>query len=285
MAVAEERRPLLTSAASEVPEDAPFVSGRTRIFGIVGDPIEQVRSPEMFSAEFARRGLEALMIPVHVLPGDFEACIAQLKRVQNLDGLVFTIPYKQAAVALADRLGDQARAVGAINALARRPDGQWTGDIFDGLGCVEAFRRRAYAIRDRRVMLIGAGGAGSAIGVAFAHECPRSFRLFDPDRARAAALAAKIRGISQAIEVTTGGPVTHDIDLLLNASPVGMLSDPRVPVDISEIDAEVIVFDAIVNPEPTRLLAMAEARGCRTVYGREMMRGQVSKMADFFSGG
>jgi shikimate dehydrogenase len=265
-------------------EEASFVSGRTRIFGIVGDPIEQVRSPEMFSAEFVRRGLEALMIPIHVLPGDFDACLAQLKRVQNLDGLVFTIPYKQAALTLADTLGPQARTVRAINALARQPDGKWVGDIFDGLGCVEAFRRRGYPLLDQRLMLIGAGGAGSAIGVAVAPEGPRSIRLFDTDQARAASLATKIRSVNPAIDVTVGEPLTTNIDILLNASPVGMLSDPRMPVDISAISPDVIVFDAIVKPEPTKLLALARERGCRTVFGREMMRGQISRMADFFSG-
>ena len=265
-------------------EEATFVSGRTRVYGIVGDPIEQVRSPEMFSAEFMRRGMEALMIPVHVLPGDFDACLAQLKRVRNLDGLVFTIPYKQAALALADTLGDQARLVGAINALARQPDDRWDGDIFDGLGCVEAFRRRGYAIRDQRLMLLGAGGAGAAIGVAMAHEHPRSIRVFDPERARAADLAARIRSVDPAIEVTTGDAVIAGIDVLLNASPVGMLDDPRVPVDVSAIEPTVIVFDAVVKPEPTKLLALAQSRGCRAVFGREMMRGQISRMVDFFVG-
>ena len=263
-------------------EEASFVSGRTRIYGIVGDPIEQVRSPEMFSAEFMRRRMPALMIPMHVLPGDFEACVAQLKRVRNIDGLVFTIPYKRAALALADSLGEQARTVGAINALARRADDRWVGDIFDGLGCVEAFRRRGYAIRDQRLMLIGAGGAGSAIGVAMAHERPRSIRLFDVDEARAVELATKIRSVDPAIDVTTAEPTITGIDILLNASPVGMLDDPRMPVEIADIDSVVIVFDAIVKPEPTRLLALAQARGCRAVFGREMMQGQIAAMIDFF---
>ena len=263
-------------------EEASFVSGRTRIYGIVGDPVEQVRSPEMFSAEFMRRRMPALMIPMHVLPGDFEACVAQLKRVRNVDGLVFTIPYKRAALASADILGEQARTVGAINALARRADDRWVGDIFDGLGCVEAFRRRGYAIRDQRLMLIGAGGAGSAIGVAMAHEHPRSMRLFDVDEARAVELATKIRSVDPAIDVTTAEPTITGIDILLNASPVGMLDDPRMPVEIADIDSEAIVFDAIVKPEPTRLLALAQVRGCRTVFGREMMQGQIGAMIDFF---
>ena len=265
-------------------EESSFVSGRTRIFGIVGDPIERVRSPEMFSAEFVRRGLEALMIPIHVLPADFAACIAQLKRVQNLDGLVFTVPYKQAAIGLADTLGPQARTVGAINALVRQPDGVWMGDMFDGLGCVAAFQWRCYPLLGQRLTLIGAGSAGSAIGVALAHENPRSIRLHDRDQARADDLAAKIRSINPAIEVTTGEPLIRDIDILLNASPVGMLSDPRMPVDISAISPDIIVFDAIVKPERTHLLALAQERGCRTITGREMIRGQMFRLADFFSG-
>jgi len=271
-----------TNAAG--PDEVDFISGRTRIYGIVGDPIEQVRSPEMISAEFASRGLDALMIPIHVLPADFDGCLAQLMRVQNLDGLVFTIPYKRAAVTLADELGAHARATGAINALARRSQGRWAGDIFDGMGCVEAFRRRGYAMAGRRLMLIGAGGAGAAIGVAIAHEHPRSMRLYDIDPKRAADLAASIRGVDSSIDVSVGAPVTTDIDILLNASPVGMLTDPRMPVDVSSIAPEVIVFDAIVKPEPTKLLALAHDRGCRTVFGREMMRGQISKIVDFFSG-
>ena len=265
------------------PDEVDFVSGRTRIYGIVGDPIAQVRSPEMVSAEFASRGLDALMIPIHVLPADFDRCLAQLKRVQNLDGLVFTIPYKRVAIELADELGAHARTIGAINALARRSQGRWVGDIFDGIGCVEAFHRRGYAIAGQRVMLIGAGGAGAAIGVAIAHEHPRSMRLYDVDPKRAADLATSIRGVDSSIDVSVGEPVATGIDMLLNASPVGMLADPRTPVEVSSIAPEVIVFDAIVKPEPTKLLALAQARGCRTVLGREMMRGQISKIVDFFS--
>jgi shikimate dehydrogenase len=88
-------------------------------------------------------------------------------RVQNLGGLVFTIPYKARACALADELLPQARIVGAINALGRGRDGRWRAEIFDGLGCVEAFRRRGIALRGRRVMLLGAGlveAAGDHVG-------------------------------------------------------------------------------------------------------------------------
>src|SRR3984885_8536250 len=96
-------------------DEVDYVSGEPRVFGIVGHPIAQVRSPEMVTAELVRRGRNAILIPIDVLPEDFDACLAQLMRVANLDGLIFTIPFKQAACRLASALGEQARSGGAIN--------------------------------------------------------------------------------------------------------------------------------------------------------------------------
>ena len=267
----------------EIPSDqVDYVSGRTRVFGIVGHPIEQVRSPEMFTAEFRRRSLDAILIPLHVLPDDFDALLPQLLRLRNLDGLIFTIPYKARACALADRLGEEARIVGALNALGHRADGGWHGDMFDGIGCVEAFRRRGIALAGRRALLLGAGGAGSAIGVAIASEAPRSLLVYDVDASRAAALAARISDAFPALEVSAGSPRLDGIDILLNATPAGMLDDGRLPIAIAQLPGAMIVFDAIVKPETTPLLALAERCGCTTVRGRDMMRGQISRIVDFF---
>jgi shikimate dehydrogenase len=269
----------------DLPDEVDYVSGRTRLFGIVGHPIEQVRSPEMITAELRLRQREAILVPLHVLPEDFDACLPQLMRLQNLDGLVFTIPFKVRACALADVLGDQAHAVGAINAMTRTAAGRWHADIFDGVGCVEAFRRRGIGFGGRRVMLLGAGGAGSAIGVAIAFERPAALRVFDVDPARAETLAARVAQASPGIAVSAGAPTTDGIDILLNASPVGMLGDARLPLAVTTLPGELIVFDAIVKPETTPLLALARQCGCTTVAGREMMRGQISRMVDFFLAG
>ena len=263
-------------------DEVDYVSGRTRVFGIVGHPIEQVRSPEMFTAEFRRRGCDAILVPMHVLPDDFDSVLPQLLKVRNLGGLVFTIPYKARACALAEVLGAQAQVVGAINALVKGADGRWQAEIFDGLGCVEAFRRRAIPFAARRVMLLGAGGAGSAIAVAVAHERPAALRIFDVDGARATALAATVARAHPGVAVTAGTATTTDIDILLNASPVGMLGDGQLPFQVDTLPRELVVFDAIVKPERTPLLALAESCGCTTVQGREMMRGQISRMVDYF---
>ncbi len=269
----------------EIQDQVDYVSGKTRVFGIVGHPIEQVRSPEMFTAEFRRRGQDAILVPLHVLPEDFDAALPSLLRVQNLGGLVFTIPYKVRACAFAETMGEQGRVVGAINALARGGNGRWRADIFDGLGCVEAFRRRDIPFAAKRVMLLGAGGAGSAIAVAIGYERPASLRIFDVDAERAAALGNKVAYANPGLDVQTGARTTEDVDILLNASPVGMLGDARLPIEIATLAREMVVFDAIVKPERTPLLTLAEKCGCTTVYGREMMRGQISRMVDFFLSG
>jgi shikimate dehydrogenase len=261
-------------------DEVDYVSGRTRVFGIVGHPIEQVRSPEMFTAEFRRRGQDAILVPLHVLPDDFDAVLPQLLRLQNLDGLVLTVPYKARALAWAGDLGPQARAVGAINALARH-DRHWHADIFDGLGCVEAFRRRGLEFAGKRVMLLGAGGAGSAIAVAVGYERPATLRIFDVQIDRARALADKVARLGPG-QVEAGAPMLDGFDVLLNASPVGMLDDARLPLDVVALPPALVVFDAIVKPELTPLLVLAKACGCTTVFGREMMRGQIARMVDFF---
>jgi shikimate dehydrogenase len=131
-------------------------------------------------------------------------------------------------------------------------------------------------------MLLGLGGAGSAIAVAVAGERPLAMRLFDLDAACAERVAASVRAISPGTAVTVGAPALDGIDVLINATPVGMLDDPRLPIDVARLPASLVVFDAIVKPERTPLLALAEAGGCRVLRGREMMRGQISRIVDFF---
>lgn len=271
-----------TSATDQV----SFINGRTRLFGIVGDPIEQVRSPEMITWELQTRGCNALLIPLHVREADFDAVLPHLQQLANLDGLVFTIPFKARALTLADRLGPQAQQVQAVNALKRSHDGRWMGEMFDGAGCVEAFRRRGLSFGGQRVLLIGLGGAGSAIAAAVAAEQPALLRLHDLDAHRCERVAEIVRRVSPATQVEIGAAAdVEGLDILMNASPVGMLQDARRPIDAERLPPELIVFDAIVKPEITPLLDLAQRSGCRTVQGREMMRGQIARMVDFFIDG
>lgn len=263
-------------------DQVDFVNGKTRVYGIVGDPIEQVRSPEMVTWEMQRRQHNAVLVPIHIARDEFDSVMPDLMRIQNLDGLIFTIPFKAKAIALAKNLGPQATQIGAINVLKKHTDGQWRGEIFDGIGCVEAFKRRGIAIQDKRLQLIGLGGAGSAICVALAYEKPSLMRLFDINPKTTERMVNLVKSISPQTTVELGTPHSEGVDILLNASPVGMLSDTRLPLEVLKFNKELVVFDAIVMPENTPLLTLAQNCGCEVVRGREMMLGQISKIVDYF---
>ena len=259
-----------------------FVNGKTRVYGIVGDPIEQVRSPEMVTWEMQKRHHNAVLIPIHIARDEFDSVMPNIMRMQNLDGLIFTIPFKAQAIALAKTLGPQASQIGAINALKKHSNGAWSGEIFDGIGCVEAFKQRGITLQDKRLQLIGLGGAGSAICVALAYEKPKLLRLFDINPQTTERMVKMVNTISPQTVVEVGLPLAEGIDILLNASPVGMLNDARLPLAVQQFKKELIVFDAIVMPENTPLLSLAQDCGCQVVRGREMMLGQISKIVDYF---
>jgi len=259
-----------------------FVNGKTRVYGIVGDPIEQVRSPEMVTWEMQKRHHNAVLVPMHIARDEFDTVMPHIMRMQNLDGLIFTIPFKAKAIALAKTLDPQAAQIGAINALKKHSNGDWSGEIFDGVGCVEAFIRRGIPIQDKRLQLIGLGGAGSSICVALAHQKPSLMRLYDINSQTTARMVSMVTAISPHTLVEVGAPHADGIDILLNASPVGMLSDSRLPLAVKTFKKDLIVFDAIVMPENTPLLTLAVNCGCEVVRGREMMLGQISKIVDYF---
>jgi shikimate dehydrogenase len=92
-----------------------------------------------------------------------------------------------------------------------------------------------------------------------------------------------VRAVSPDTTVEIAAPAVEDVDVLLNATPIGMLDDVRLPLDVARLSQRLVVFDAIVKPERTPLIQLAEANGCTTVYGREMMRGQIERMVQFFT--
>lgn len=273
---------LLETYANIPMNQVDFVNGKTRVYAIVGDPIEQVRSPEMVTWEMQKRDHNAVLIPMHIARDEFDTVMPHIMRMRNLDGLIFTIPFKAQAIALAKTLGPQASQIGAINALKKHSNGAWSGEIFDGIGCVEAFKQRGITLQDKRLQLIGLGGAGSAICVALAYEKPKLLRLFDINAQTTERMAKMVNTISPQTVVEVGLPLAEGIDILLNASPVGMLSDARLPLAVEQFKKELIVFDAIVMPENTPLLSLAQDCGCQVVRGREMMLGQISKIVDYF---
>lgn len=259
-----------------------MISGTTRLYVILGDPIAKVRSPEAFNGAFERHGIDAIMVPVECASADLAATVAGLKRIRNLDGLVFTMPHKAGGLALVDEATESARRVGAINAARRDPAGRWRGDMFDGQGFVRGLVRQRREPQGRRAALLGAGGAGRAIAFALAGAGVAAISVHDLDPEKAVALAADLQRGHPALGARAGPPRAGEFDLLVNATPTGMKPDDPLPWPVDGLGAEAIVGDVTTKPEVTPFLAAARDRGCAIVSGRDMVEGQLGLLFRFF---
>jgi len=186
-----------------------------------------------------------------------------LMGIANLDGLVATVPYKAQAVRFADRLGPTASRIGALNAAPTRAGWNVTGDMFDGAGFVRGAERKGEVLQGRTVALFGAGGAGSAIGC----ELPRQVRIAVDHRsaegARSGARLNASRCISD-VSCRRCRTVPSGVDMIVNASTIGMRDGDGLPGDIGPLAADTFVGDVVVSQEPTPLVRHAIRHGAVT---------------------
>lgn len=258
------------------------ISGRTRLLAILGDPIEAVKSPQSWNPRLAALGHDAVLVPVHVRAADFDDVLGSLMRLGNLDGLVFTMPFKERAIARLASISRRASLVGAVNAARREPSGDWIGDMFDGVGLVGAVRGLGVDPRGLSVGLVGAGGAGSAIAFALAEAGARAISIMDVDAARAARLADRVSQEGCPAGARSFG--AGDVEILINATPVGMADGDGAPLDLSGLTAATTIVDIVTRPG-TALLRAAEANGCRATGGSAMVAAQTEAILGFFGFG
>ncbi len=257
-----------------------IVDGATRLLGIVGDPVAQVRSPPLWSALFRYNRINAICVPFHVHPPDFAQFVDGLRTAGNVLGLYVTIPHKLAAARHADRLTPRARKVGTANLLRPLPDGGWEGDMLDGFGFVAALRAAGQRIEGRHALVVGAGGVGSAIAFALAEAGAARVAIADIDAERAAALSLRVLRLA-GVRSCVSPARAEGFDLIVNASPMGMRAEDPLPVDLSGLTADALVGDVVISRDLTPLLKAARARGCHVQEGSEMTDQQGAAMAAF----
>jgi len=261
---------------------SPALDGRTRLFAIVGDPVAQVGSPALFNGAFRRMGRNAVLVPLHVPPAGLGAVVGAFRATRNFDGLVVTVPHKIAALDCVDEIGPFARRSTAVNAIRKLAHGRLLGENFDGQGFVRGLARHGDCIAARRVLLIGAGGAGRAVAHAIAARHPAAIGIRDTDRARARTLIDDLAAHLPPGTAFEAPPDARGFELIVNCSPAGMRAQDRLPIELSDLSPRAVVADVVLEPDTTALLAAAEARGCAVSRGRDMLRGQVDLLLDFF---
>ncbi|MEU3349629.1 shikimate dehydrogenase [Streptomyces sp. NPDC006700] len=259
------------------------LSGATRLYTVLGDPVAQVRAPGLINPLLADLGVDAVVVPVHAPAEHLADVVRGLQRIGNVDGLLITVPHKAAVCGLADELGPAAALSGTANAMRREPDGRWLAENFDGLGFVRGLEAAGHTVRDARVALVGAGGAGSAIAVALLMAGAGRVAVRDTDGARLAALLSRLhpRWPERVCAATAGD--LGSADIAVNATPLGMRPEDPLPFDPAAVRADAVVVDIVMKPHETALLRTAAAAGRRVHLGIHMLEQQVPCYREFFS--
>ena len=254
-------------------ENAWWPGGSTRLVGIVGHPVAQVKAPRVLTQYLRDAGVDAVVLPFDVSPADLEAFLAGLAPSPSVAGLVVTIPHKAPSLALADAATDRARSVGAANVLQRRPDGTWFADMCDGAGFLRGLQDGGFDPGGRRALVVGAGGVGSAIAVALSDAGAELF-IYDTDHLRAIELANRVPRARAIRNPDPGG-----CDLAVNATPMGMRDDDPLPFDPFELRPGATVAEVIMQPTDTRLMKIAATRGLHVFPGRLVLDNQLPMLA------
>ena len=261
---------------------------------VIGDPIAQSKSPDIHGFWLDKLGIEGRYGRSHVLAGDLAAYIAQRREDPDWRGCNVTMPHKQAVMALVDRVDPLARRIGAVNTVAREADGTLTGYNTDAPGFLEPLRsllQQTHLFRMARVL--GTGGAARAIVAALA-DAGFVIVLAGRDPAKARAMLDEIapEGEHHAIGLDHFSDPTdfafddreHLLDLVVNASPLGMTGQPPLAFDFSHAPPGSVVYDIVTSPLDTEFLQTARAFGFPTIDGLAMLIGQADAAFTRFFG-
>lgn len=272
---------------------SPSPAGARRSFlaGLVGQGVKPSLTPEMHEREAVRHGLRYVYKTIDLDRPVDQPWLAELLGAAirlGFDGLNVTHPVKQAMVPLVDEVTDAVAAIGALNTILVR-DGRTIGHNTDVTGFERAFLEGLPAAATDKVVLLGAGGAGTAVAHALSRVGARAIVVVDPDAERRERLVRSVAGLPQppyldSIPPADLAPALADADGLVNATPVGMAAHPGCPLDAELLRADLWVVDIVYRPLVTQLLAAARQRGCQTLSGAGMAVHQAADAFELITG-
>jgi shikimate dehydrogenase len=254
------------------------------LLGLIGSGIQRSLSPALHEEEGRHHDLRIHYQLIDVSGTDGETRLDGLvsaARLMGFAGFNVTYPYKQAVLPMLDELAEEAREMGAVNTVVRQGD-RLLGHNTDGSGWAWGFRRALPDAKLGRVVLLGAGGAGSAIAHAAVGLGVQELLIFDRDADRAAELADALGGNAQATKNLE--KAMAQADGLIQATPVGMEKSPGMPLDAKLLRPELWVSEAVYVPLETELLKAARRLGCATMDGGHMNVGQACRAFELFTG-
>jgi len=213
------------------------ITGTTRVFFIIGDPVAQVRAPEVYNQLFQQHGIDAVLVPLKLPAAALEGLLSHGLRAENIGGLWATIPHKAALAKRLDPTDPVARLAGAVNAVRRHADGHLEGALFDGIGFVKGLDHFGIDVKGRKVLVVGAGGGGHAVAAAIAQRQPAVLAVFNRTPGRAAALVDRLAPLVGDAARPAASADPGGFDLIVNCTSQGLKPDDPLPFDPARVDA------------------------------------------------
>jgi shikimate dehydrogenase len=252
-----------------------MITGKTSVFGIIGDPVEHTLSPGMHNAAFEKLGLDHIYVPFHVKAEELEDAINGSYAL-GIKGLNVTIPHKTEVIKYLDYLDIAAGLIGAVNTIEFGENGA-VGHNTDGIGAVRAIEE-VNSVKNKKVMILGAGGAARAISFQILLSGADSLVISNRTIEKASDLRNDlVEKLEPDVKVTDLGDELEkelkDTDILVNTTPIGMYPNisqkPLVTADM--MHEGLIVNDIVYNPLKTGLIVEAEKAGAETISGVKML--------------
>jgi shikimate dehydrogenase len=264
------------------------ISGKTKVCGVIGDPIEHTLSPLMHNAAFEALKLDFVFSAFKVKPDEVGNAVAGM-RALNIQGLNVTMPHKNAVIKYLDDLDQTAKSLSAVNTIQNK-NGKLLGFNTDGIGALAALRENDVEPKGKKIVLFGAGGAAKAIAFALGKEAGELSilnRTMKPavELANRLKLTFNMKVFVYALSPFTVKATLAEADLLINASSVGMNPNAdQTLVPSKLLKPELAVMDIVYNPLETKLAKDAKAAGAKVVSGVEMLIYQGAASFEIWTG-
>lgn len=258
------------------------ITGKTSFIAHIGWPTHSFKAPMIYNPYFERAGVDCVVVPMGCRPEHFATFAKALFTLENVAGALITMPHKVAVVELLDEVSPAVKIAGSCNAVKRDAAGRLVGDMFDGEGFVRGLVRKGVKLAGAKVLVVGAGGVGSAIAASLAAAGVGTMGLFDARAESAQALGGRLRTHYPQLEVRTGSNDPAGWDVVVNATPLGMNPGDPLPIDMNRLAPSTFVGEVVMKQEMTAFLAAAQARGCRFQVGTDMLFEQIPAYLEFF---
>lgn len=273
-----------------------MITGKTKLLALIGSPVSHSGSPAMYNYSFERLGIDYAYVAFDVKEGDVKQALDAM-RLFDMPGGNVTMPDKIAASKYVDELTDSARLVGAVNTIINN-NGTLVGHMTDGIGFNDNLRDHGVSIENKKVTIIGGGGAATAIQVQMALDGVKELSIFnlkDDFFPRLLDTAKRIESEVDSCKVNVYDLADKDIlrreisdsDILVNATILGMkpMEDASIMDGMEDaFHADLVVADTVYNPLETKLLKQAKEAGCQTVNGKGMLLWQGVAAFKAFTG-